>query len=139
MTDDKLLEQIKSKIVFYRKRKGITQNEMADRLGIARSTYAYYETRAISLTDKFLESVAAQLEISPKTLKASDSIDKDTENESDSLPVINLFEDNERETEDFMVTEKEKKMIKMFRMLPSSKSEIVFNELKMACLEYMDN
>ena len=111
MTDDKLLEQIKSKIVFYRKRKGITQNEMADRLGIARSTYAYYETRAISLTD----------------------------NESDSLPVINLFEDNERETEDFTVTEKEKKMIKMFRMLPSSKSEIVFNELKMACFEYMDN
>ncbi len=47
-----------------RERRGLSQQELADQLGMTRSMIAYYERRAKNPTLEFLESVAEVLKVS---------------------------------------------------------------------------
>lgn len=57
---------IRAKIPFFRKKLGLTQDEVADKMGISRSTYAYYESKASKISADFLNRLAVVLEIEPE-------------------------------------------------------------------------
>jgi len=53
-----LVETIRAK----RRRRGLTQEQMADRLHVSRSTYAYYETRRRRIPPEVLDKLILLLE-----------------------------------------------------------------------------
>ena len=57
---------IRAKLSFYRKRLDLTQDEVAKRLNISRSTYAYYEGKAPSVPAEVLNQLADIFNIQPE-------------------------------------------------------------------------
>ncbi len=57
---------IREKIQIYRKRIGLTQVDVAKKLNISRSTYAYYESKAPKIPAKILNQLAVIFKIEPE-------------------------------------------------------------------------
>ncbi len=116
---------IRTRIIIYRKKKGLTQNEVADAIGMKRSTYSYYESKATKYTPEFLRSVAKVLGVSPNVFDINAIVD----NESMVIPVL----ENEFSSvpEPFTATGNEQKLIKIFRLLtPEQKAEFMNSMLE---------
>lgn len=102
---------IRMRIILYRKKKGMTQNDVADAIGMKRSTYSYYENKATKYTPEFLKSVAKALGVSPNVFDLNAILDDETvviprlENEFSEVP------------EPFSATGNEQKLINLYRIL----------------------
>lgn len=57
-----------TRIIAYRKAKGLTQKQMADKLGIGQVAYSQIETEKTELTLSRLISISRVLEVNPVTL-----------------------------------------------------------------------
>lgn len=57
---------IRAKVPFYRKRLGLTQDDVAKKLEISRSTYAYYESKAPKIPAEILNRLAEIFKIEPE-------------------------------------------------------------------------
>jgi transcriptional regulator with XRE-family HTH domain len=57
---------IRAKIPLLRKRLGFTQDEIAEKLNISRSTYAYYESKAPKIPPEILNQLAVIFNIEPE-------------------------------------------------------------------------
>ena len=57
---------IREKIPIYRKRLGLTQDDVAKKLNISRSTYAYYESKAPKIPAEILNQLAIIFKIEPE-------------------------------------------------------------------------
>ena len=114
---------IRMRIIVYRKKKGMTQNEVADAIGMKRSTYSYYESKATKYPPKFLRSVAKALDISPNVFDINAIVDS----ESTVLPIL----ENEFSSvpEPFTATGREQKLIKIFRLLSADKKVEFMNSM----------
>jgi transcriptional regulator with XRE-family HTH domain len=56
-----------------REQKGVTQSELADRLGVSQQLVAYYERRALSPSLDFVEQLATALDVQLTELVGDDS------------------------------------------------------------------
>ena len=70
---------VKSKIVYIRNSLGISQDEFADKIGVARSTYAYYENSSEEMPYEILMKIANELKVrdtllAPKDYKNTDRL-----------------------------------------------------------------
>lgn len=93
--------KIQNNMVKFRKEKKLTQNDVAKKLNISRSTYAYYEDKAVKLSIELVSAVAAALQVNTEQLLNSE---RHLYNAS-SFYNLNKAED---------------KLLKKFRFLPKS-------------------
>ena len=133
MDKDRINYIIRTRIIVYRKKMGLTQNQMADAIGMKRSTYSYYETKATKYTPDFLRSVAKVLGISPNVFDVNAIADS----EQIAIPVL----ENEFSTplEPFTATGNEQKLIKLYRMLSTEEKHKIFNSVVEALKENEEN
>ncbi len=111
------IEELKSKIIHYRKRSGLTQAEVAKKMEISRSTYAYAEKNAERITPEFIYKFAKALNISPNLFLRN--------NEFEHTNVLRSRMPTQQPIEPLILSNKEIRIIKMLRMLPRD----VFNDL----------
>ncbi len=57
---------VRAKVPLYRKRIGLTQGDVAKKLNISRSTYAYYESKAPKIPADILNQLAVIFKIEPE-------------------------------------------------------------------------
>lgn len=62
------MSKIGAKLKYYRKIKGYTQSELAEKTGISRETLAKYEIDNLSIPEKKLEAICNELSITPVEL-----------------------------------------------------------------------
>lgn len=114
---------IRMRIILYRKKKGFTQNQVADAIGMKRSTYSYYETKATKYTQDFLRSVAKVLGVSPNVFDINAIVDSETT----VIPQLeNEFSDAFKP---FTATGNEQKLIQLYRLLSNDKKSKIYNLL----------
>lgn len=122
-------DELKLKISYYRKKSGLTQSQVADKMGMTRSSYAYAETRAEKLTPEFLNKLARVLGISPNVFLS----------EKRPEGTISLGNEFSKPTSPFVPTNKEQRIIKMLRMLPPEKFNNFYDEIRKECEDYMNS
>ena len=113
-------EEIKVKIVYYRKKRGLTQSEVAEKMGMTRSSYAYAETRAEKLSADFLRKLAAVLDVSPNIFIY----------ENKPKPIIDIKSPPSPRVEPFVTTNKEQRTIMMLRLLPKETFDYFYEEIR---------
>lgn len=122
--------EIKSRVIYYRKRKNMTQNDLADALNIPRSTYAYYEKRSANIPQSLLIKIARVLEVSPNVF--SDNIEP-------SVNITPLSNNTSNPIEPFVVTGNEQKLLTMFRNLPDELKNKYTESIKDDFIKYFIN
>lgn len=122
--------EIKSRVIYYRKRKNMTQNDLADALNIPRSTYAYYEKRSANIPQSLLIKIAKVLEVSPNVF--SDNIEP-------SVNITPLSNNTSNPIEPFVVTGNEQKLLTMFRNLPDELKNKYSESIKEDFIKYFIN
>ena len=122
--------EIKSRVIYYRKRKNMTQNDLADALIIPRSTYAYYEKRSANIPQSLLIKIAKVLEVSPNVF--SDNIEP-------SVNITPLSNNTSNPIEPFVVTGNEQKLLTMFRNLPDELKNKYTESIKDDFIKYFIN
>ena len=122
--------EIKSRVIYYRKRKNMTQNDLADALNIPRSTYAYYEKRSANIPQSLLIDIAKVLEVSPNVF--SDNIEP-------SVNITPLSNNTSNPIEPFVVTGNEQKLLTMFRNLPDELKNKYTESIKDDFIKYFIN
>jgi transcriptional regulator with XRE-family HTH domain len=122
--------EIKSRVIYYRKRKNMTQNDLADALNIPRSTYAYYEKRSANIPQSLLIDIAKVLEVSPNVF--SDNIEP-------SVNITPLSNNTSNPIEPFVVTGNEQKLLTMFRNLPDELKNKYTESIKEDFIKYFIN
>ncbi len=122
--------EIKSRVIYYRKRKNMTQNDLADALNIPRSTYAYYEKRSANIPQSLLIKIAKVLEVSPNVF--SDNIEP-------SVNITPLSNNTSNPIEPFVVTGNEQKLLTMFRNLPDELKNKYTESIKEDFIKYFIN
>lgn len=122
--------EIKSRVIYYRKRKNMTQNDLADALNIPRSTYAYYEKRSANIPQSLLIKIAKVLEVSPNVF--SDNIEP-------SVNITPLSNNTSNPIEPFVVTGNEQKLLTMFRNLPDELKNKYTESIKDDFIKYFIN
>ncbi len=126
-------DEIRVRITYYRKKKGLTQNDVADAIGMARSTYSYYESKAVHIPEEFLNSVAKVLEISPNTFNVDVKYDN-------TYSFINLEESkSEYKNENNKLTDKESLLVALFRSLPDEHKDQYINSLIKECNKHFNS
>lgn len=133
MSDKKQIsDEIRVRITYYRKKKGLTQNQVADAIGMARSSYSYYESKAVNFPADFLTKVAKVLEISPNTFNVETRPDN-------SFSFINLAENRSKYNDDKKPTlsDKENLLLASFRILPDELQDKLLNSLIKECAKYI--
>ncbi len=113
-------DELKVKIVYYRKKRGLTQSQVAEKMGITRSTYAYAETRAERLSPDFLTKLAKALDVSPNVFIYEDINKGDGGIKNPPSPPI----------EPFVTTNKEQRTIMMLRLLPKKTFDYFYEEIR---------
>ena len=113
-------DEIKVKIAYYRKKSGLTQSEVAEKMGMTRSSYAYAETRAEKLSADFLKKLAEVLGVSPNVFLP----------ENRAKPIIDIKSPHPPQVEPFVTTNKEQRTIKMLRMLPKETFDYFYEEIR---------
>lgn len=113
-------DELKVKINYYRKKSGMTQSEVAEKMGMTRSSYAYAETRAERLTPEFLSKLAGVLGVSPNVFISEKEIPSNVSfaNQYSAPPDV------------FITTNKEQRIIKMLRMLPKDISNEFYEAIR---------
>ncbi|MEE0946487.1 MAG: helix-turn-helix transcriptional regulator [Acutalibacteraceae bacterium] len=112
-TKQRKAEEIRIRIAYFRKKAGLTQNEVADAIEMARSTYSYYETKAMRFPQDFLEKVAKVLDIPVS------SFNVETKTESDiSFLTFSDFPSGEYKESNYELDKKERVIITIYRALP---------------------
>ena len=96
---------IQKRIIEERKKAKLSQGELADKLDIPRSTYAYHEKKATELSIEFVEKVSNALNVPYDYLCTG-------------ILSLRSPEPPKQEAEGFPVTNKEKKIIEKYRLLP---------------------
>lgn len=96
-----------------------TQQDVADRLGIKRSTYAYYETCTSEPDLDTLNQLASLFRTTVDFLVGHQAV------ENSHL----FFYGQTTETKDTVLTEREESMLQMFRAIDESKQEIVMKQM----------
>ncbi|MBE6729736.1 MAG: helix-turn-helix domain-containing protein [Ruminococcaceae bacterium] len=114
--------QIRTRIIFHRKKKGMTQNDVADAIGMKRTTYSYYESKATKYTPEFLKSVAEAIGISPNVFKIDATYDRD-------IDFVIFENEHAKVPEPFTATGNEQKLVKLYRMLSDEEKSNIFNLL----------
>ena len=122
--------EVKSRVIYYRKRRNMTQNDLADALNIPRSTYAYYEKRSTNIPKDLLLRIAKVLEVSPNVF--SDNIDT-------TLNVPQLSNNTSNPIEPFTVTGNEQKLLTMLRNLPDEIRNKYTESIKDDFIKYFIN
>lgn len=121
-------EELKVKISYYRKKSGLTQSEVAEKMGMTRSSYAYAETRAEKLTPEFLNKLAEAIGVSPNVF-ISDNVS------NGGIYFGNRFSSP---ADVFVTTNKEQRIIKMLRMLPAERFNKIYETIRKEYEESMD-
>jgi transcriptional regulator with XRE-family HTH domain len=67
------VESIKRNIALYRKKKGLTQSELAQKMGVTQRVISYYENEANNIGLDAITTIARALEISVKKILDSSS------------------------------------------------------------------
>ncbi len=125
-------DEIRVRLTYYRKKKGLTQNEVADAIGMARSTYSYYEAKAVRFPPDFLNKVAKVLDVSPNIFDVETRIDN-------SISLITLSDKkSEYKDVEFVPSQREKIVINLFRSLPPDIQEQFMSNLFKECKKYLD-
>lgn len=120
-------EELKIKIAYYRKKRGLTQKEVAERMGMTRSSYAYAETKANRLSSDFLTKLSRILEVPVNHLAESQPLTADN---------THLSQTEVSCSSGFVISKKEERIIKMFRMLSDDSYDKIYNILRK---EYEDS
>lgn len=120
-----------TKLKCYRKMMNITQNEIADAMGVSRSTYAYYETGKTLPTSEGIRFLSQLFGVSPAVLLNEKPVapPKPPATKAifcDSGPEI-LFGKQEKQTLDMTfpeLSEDEKEMILKYRVMKFAESNL---------------
>lgn len=115
------LEELRMKILFYRKKKGFSQEEVAERMNIARNRYAYLETTAVKYPQEKLIKLAKALEVSPAVFLNTIAPAALTVENTPSSSV---------KPESFPTSAKEQRIIKMLRMLSNDAYDEIYNIIR---------
>lgn len=122
-------ETVNDRIRACRIHKKITQQEMADKLGIKRSTYAYMESKG-EPTREMISKIAKILEISDFYLWSGSNEKIQPRLHEDPYPYkVNYF----------TATRREQKLIEMFRMLSKEDKDEKFKEIELLYEELRKN
>lgn len=113
-------DHLRMKIVYYRKKAGLTQSEVAKKMGMTRTAYAYTETKAARLNPDFLTKLAEVLGISPAVFVERQSI----------KPQIASNEPSAYVATPFATSNKEQRIIKMLRMLSGESYEKIYEIIR---------
>ena len=134
MNDKKQISnEIRVRITYYRKKKGLTQNQVADAIGMARSSYSYYESKAVRFPPDFLNKVAKVLEVSPNTFNVETRTDS-------SFSFITLSESRSeyKDNNTSNLTKIENLLLASFRMLPDELQEKYLQSIMKECANHLD-
>ena len=114
-----ITENIRKKIVFYRQRMGYDQDEIADILGIPRTTYWYKENSAVRLPESFFTAFAEACQISPSIFLDID--------DQEPVTATNLQQTGGK---NLQLSPKEERIIKMLRLLPYELFDQYYDNLR---------
>ena len=88
------MEKTVEKIIELRKKKGITQEELAKNIGVTFSCVALWETKKRKINVNYLKKIAKYFDVSLDYLTGGSSIQK-TEKEKELIDLINQLNDEQ--------------------------------------------
>lgn len=112
-------EELRAKIIYYRKKKGFGQDKVADLMNMPRTTYWYKEKNAAYLSSDFIGKLAKVLEVSPNVFLTEQT-----------PPQLTMDNHSSSYSDNFKPTPKEQRALKMLRMLPEEAFVRYYNEIR---------
>lgn len=115
MNEKELAKFVGSRIREYRKKKGLTQKELGERIGVKHNTVSNYETGAISAEQDALFAITRELDITLDDLfpsKKDGSLDKAVQLSDEKMDLADMafYKDLEKQIESFQGEERKELM-----------------------------
>lgn len=110
------------KIRMVREMRGLSQENVAARLGIAQNTYSGYETNQIKISAETLQKVAEILEVTPMDLMSSQPAIvnfQPNQGTQQSFGYVETFVSNQKELYEQLLKAKDEEIARMQTMIDS--------------------
>lgn len=110
------------KIRMVRELRGLTQNNVADMLGIAQNTYSKYENNQSKISVETLEKIAKVLEVSPMDLMSSQPAIinfQPNQGTQQSIGHVDTIITNQKELYEQMLASKDEEIARMQKIIDS--------------------
>lgn len=108
---------IAKKLKMFREKRALTQQQVADELGINRSTYSYYELGRIQPDIKTIIKLSKIFDVHYIELLDDEDTDRLADSSTDTLPLIKKIEPKIYNFSNLHLSDMEKKLILNFRLL----------------------
>lgn len=124
------LQELRNRIIRFRKEKNMTQDDIAKAMGISRSSYAYTESKATRISTDFLIKLSEILDIPPTAFQPDDDVPHRVSPLDKSITFRSPLS---TEVELLTLSFTEQTVIRMFRKLSKEEQNQYFNDLREKC------